>query len=298
MRRSTRKGYIQVKGGKVWYSISGRNKSLPPIIVLHGGPGASHYYMKPLRGLASERPVILYDQLGCGKSDKLKDKSLWTIEHYTEELDDIRNALGLERLHILGQSWGAMVAVEYMLTRAPKGVISLVLSAPSLSAPRWHEDCRSLILEMSEKDCRIIMDSEASGNFNSSAYRRATFAFYRKHLCRLKPWPVCVMRTLMSLRKDIYNYMWGPSEFTITGTLKDYDRSDELENIDKPALFTCGRYDEATPESTEYFHMMTPRSEFVVFEDASHMHHVEKTRLYLNTVRSFLARAEEFEVVS
>ena len=285
-------GYIQIKGGKVWYSVSGQDKRTAPIIVLHGGPAASHYYMEPLRGLAAERPVILYDQLGCGKSDRSKDKSFWTIEHYTEELDDIRKELGLERLHILGQSWGAMVAVDYMLTRNPKGVISLILSSPSLSVSRWHNDCRRLISEMREKDRKIIMDSEASGNFNSVAYRLAMFAFYRKHLCRLTLWPACVIKTFMNAGKDVYNYMWGPSEFTITGTLKNYERAERLKDIKTPALFTCGRYDEASPESTEYYHRMMPGSEFVIFEGASHMHHVEKTQLYLDTVRSFINRAE------
>lgn len=290
MRNTTRKGYIEVNGGRVWYSVTGPDKPAIPIIVLHGGPAASHYYMEPVTGLADERPVILYDQLGCGRSDRTKDRSLWTIEHYTEELDDLRKALGLERVHILGQSWGAMVAVDYMLTRAPKGVVSLILSSPSLSASRWHNDCRRLVSEMDGKYRKIIAESEASGKYNSLAYRRAMLAFYGKHLCRLKPWPACVIKTFMSAGKDIYVYMWGPSEFTITGTLKDYERSERLKDIKVPALFTCGRYDECSPETTEYFHRMTPGSEFFIFEDASHMHHVEKTELYLDTVRSFIAR--------
>jgi proline iminopeptidase len=292
MKEPAREGYIKVKGGRIWYSVSGENRPAAPIIVLHGGPAASHYYMEPLRGLAAERPVILYDQLGCGRSDRSKDRSLWTTEHYIEELDDIRKALGLERVHILGQSWGAMVAVDYMLTRHPKGVISLVFSSPSLSVSRWKNDCMRLISAMKEKHRKAIIDSEASCKFDSAAYKLAMFAFYRKHVCRLKIWPACVIKTFMNVGRGIYLYMWGPSEFTVTGTLKDYERAERLKEIKAPMLFTGGRYDESSPETMEYFHHMAPGSELVIFEDASHMHHVEKTKAYLKAVSSFINRAE------
>lgn len=290
MEKETREGCIQVTGGRIWYRISGAGLPAAPLMALHGGPGASHYYLEPIEVLAGERPVILYDQLGCGNSERPADRSLWTIGHFTEEIDAIRRELGLKRLHILGQSWGTMLAVDYMLTRKPEGVESIILSSPCLSASRWQSDCRRFISEMSEEDRKAIFDGETSGDFSSARYKNAVESFYKKHLCRIYPWPDCIAKTFENMGTDVYEYMWGPSEFTMTGTLKGYERAERLKDIKAPLLFTCGRYDESSPESTEYFHRMAPGSEFVVFEDASHMHHVEKTEAYLDTVRSFLDR--------
>lgn len=286
----TSEGYIQVKGGKVWYRISGQDKDKTPLIALHGGPGAPHYCLEPLEALSNERPVILYDQLGCGKSDRPRDKSLWTIGHFTEELDQIRNTLGLKKAHILGHSWGTMIAVDYMLTRKPQGVVSLILSGPCLSASLWYADCRRYISEMGEKEKRVILHAESTGNFKDPQYQETVDLFYKSHLCRLQPWPDCIKKTFGEMGVDVYESMWGPSEFTISGTLKSYERAHNLKEIKTPALFTCGRYDEASPESTKHYHEMMPGSEYVVFEDASHMHHLEKTDQYIQRVRLFLDR--------
>jgi proline-specific peptidase len=294
MKETSQEGYVDVTGGRVWYKVRGLDKPETPLIILHGGPGAPHYYLDYLEALACDRPVIFYDQLGCGNSDRPKDKALWTIEHFTEELDQIRNKLGLKYLHILGQSWGTMLAVDYMLTRKPAGIISIILSSPCLSVSRWHGDCRRLISGMSKADKKIILDCEASGNFDLPEYEAAMTAFYKKHLCRLWPWPECVTKTFQDMNRDLYEYMWGPSEFTITGTLKNYERLDQLKNIKIPILFTCGRFDEATPESTGEYNRNMPNSELVVFEDASHMHHIEQQEAYLDTVRSFLLKNSSY----
>ncbi|MCK9432590.1 MAG: proline iminopeptidase-family hydrolase [Candidatus Omnitrophica bacterium] len=293
MKKVAQEGYITVRGGRIWYSVSGQDKPGIPLIVLHGGPGAPHYYLEPLNALADERPVIFYDQLGCGNSDRPADNALWSIERFTEELGEVRGKLGLNKAHILGQSWGTMLAVDYMFTGKPKGVMSVIFSSPCLSVSRWHEDCRRLIAQMDNADREVIEKSEASGDFGSEEYKKAMGNFYKRHVCRLDPWPDCIAKTFEEMGAGVYEYMWGPSEFTITGTLRDYERAERLREIKIPALFTCGRFDEAAPESTEYYHKMMPGSEFVVFEDASHMHHIEKTEFYLKKVRDFLGRAEK-----
>jgi proline iminopeptidase len=287
-----RSKYLRLGAGNVHYDICGRHKPGIPILVVHGGPATSHYYLRPLKDLASDRAVIFYDQLGCGRSDRPKNKSRWNIEYYTEELDEVRKALKLDTLHILGHSWGSMVAVDYMLTRRPEGIKSVILSSPSLSLPLWQSDCRHLIAQMKERDRKTIMKCEESGRFNAPSYKLATLAFYGKHLCRARPWPACLIRSIMNMGTDIYADMWGPSEFTVTGTLKGYDRCNRLKDIKVPTLYTCGRYDEAAPGSVEHYHKRTSVSEFVVFEDASHLHHIEKPQLYVDTVRSFISRVE------
>ena len=289
----TREGYIPVTGGKIWYRIVGADKKGIPLLVLHGGPGVPHDYLEPLEALSDERPVVFYDQLGCGNSDKPDSNSLWTTERFVNELARVRQILKLDKLHILGQSWGSMLAVEYILNKKPKLIMSLILSGPCLSASLWHRDQRLYLSELPEAIQNTIMESESTGNFNSEEYQNAMMCFYKLHVCRIEPWPECLNRSFNKLARNIYEYMWGPSEFTITGTLKNYERADRLKEITIPVLFTCGQYDEASPSATKYYHSKLPGSEIAIFEGASHDHHIEKTELYLEKVRNFLNRTEE-----
>ncbi|NQU18414.1 MAG: proline iminopeptidase-family hydrolase [Candidatus Saganbacteria bacterium] len=290
--RTTQEAYIPVTGGKVWYKIVDANKKRIPLLVLHGGPGAPHDCLEPIEALADNRPVIFYDQQGCGNSGKPEDPSFFTIESFINELEQVRKALNLKKVHILGQSWGSMLAVDYILNRKPKGVVSLILSGPCLSVSRWSKDQKAYLAELPEKLQKVIKESEASGDFTSQEYQDAMMYYYKLHICRLDPWPDCLNRTFEKLGKKVYEHMWGPSEFTITGTLKKYERASRLKEIKIPVLFTCGRYDEASPGTTEYYHKMLPGSEVVVFEEASHAHHIEKTDQYLETVRDFLHSCE------
>ena len=290
---NVREGYIKVTGGKVWYKIAGANKDKTPVITLHGGPAASHYYLSPLEALSDERPIIFYDQLGCGLSDKPNDKSLWTIEHFIEELSQIRAALGLKKVHILGHSWGTMLAIDYLLRLSPKGIISFVLSGPCLSTKMWGLDQKKYLLELPRQMQEIILKTEKAGNFSSKEYQDAMTYYYKLHLCRLDPWPDCLSKAFDAMNYEIYKYMWGPSEFTMTGTLKNYDRINDLYKVKTPTLFTCGEFDEVTPETADYYHKKIPQSEIFVFKNASHNHHLEKTKEYLKVVGNFLKTAED-----
>lgn len=289
-----REGTVPVEGGNVWYRIVGADRPGVPLLVLHGGPGVPHDYMTPLEALADERPVVFYDQLGCGNSDRPTDTALWTIERHIDELARVRAALKLDRVHILGHSWGSMLAVDYMLARRPEGVLSLTLAGPAMSMERWVADQRVWLLELPRETQRVIRESEAAATFDTPGYQEAMGAFYGQHVCRMNPWPNFVQAALSpeKMGHDVYVYMCGPSEFTITGTLKDYERVDRLGEITAPTLFICGRYDEATPAATEYYHRSMPGSEFVVIEDASHLSHVEQPEAFCRAVAKFLARAE------
>lgn len=285
-------GYTGVTGGLVWHRTVGAGKAGVPLLVLHGGPGASCDYLEPIEALSDERPVVFYDQLGGGRSDRPTDTSLWTLARFADELAQVRRALGLERVHIVGQSWGSMLAVEYMLTKRPKGVVSLVLSGPCLNVPRFVADQRAWLRKFGPGTEKVITRCEAAGDFGSAEYRAAMQTYYERHVCRLDPWPDCMIRTFDLMGHAVYEHMWGPSEFTVTGTLRDYDRTERLAEIRVPTLFTCGRYDEATPATTAYYQSRLPGSEMVVLEDASHEHHVEKPAEYIRVVRGFLRRAD------
>lgn len=291
---NTREGYIDVPGGKVWYREIGIERKGIPLLALHGGPGAPHDYLEPIEALGDERPVIFYDQLGCGNSDRPDDPALWTINRFVEELEQVRKSLGLNTVNILGQSWGSMLAFDYVLERKPTGVRSLVFSGPCLSMSRWMTDQQAYLAAMPETIRNVIYEKEASGDTNSQEYREAMMYYYRRHLCRLDSWPDCLNRTFEKMGTSVYEHMVGPSEFTITGTLGDYERTDRVKEITQPILFTCGRYDEATPETTARYHRMHthPGSEFVILENASHEHHLEKPEEYLHIVRDFLRKQE------
>lgn len=289
-------GYIPVSGGNIWYKIVGANRKNIPLLLLHGGPGAPHDYLEPFEALSDERPVIFYDQLGCGNSDRPSNISLWTIERFVNELEQVRTYLGLDKMHLHGQSWGTMLAVDFMLTKKPKDVVSLILSGPCLSSSRFASDQRVYLSELPDTLQSIISECEASRDFGSKEYQNAMMDYYRIHICRLDPWPDCLNRTLEKLGHEVYEQMWGPSEFTVTGTLKGYERVDQLKEITVPTLFTCGEYDEATPTATTYYHSMLPGSEIVIFEGASHEHHLEKTDEYLEVVRNFIDKIEKSRI--
>lgn len=291
-RSRTREGMIAVPGGRVWYQIRGAKSKAIPVLTLHGGPGVPHDYLEPLGALGGERPVIFYDQLGCGNSDKPDDESLWTIPRFVDELAVVRESLELEKVHILGHSWGTMLAADYMLRKRPKGVMSLVLSGPALSATRWTADTRAYLKRMPKKIQETVSKCEAAGTYDNPQYQEATGAFYKEHLCRMDPWPDCVVRALQKLAVPVYSCMWGPSEFTITGCLKDYERVDRLKEIKVPVLFTAGQFDEASPQATKYYQSMLPGSEIHIFKEASHLHHVEREAEYLKAVRDFFCRVE------
>jgi proline-specific peptidase len=285
-------GYVPVEGGRVWYrTATDGDPNATPMLLLHGGPGFTSEYLDSLEVLSDERPVVRYDQLGCGRSDRHDDPSLWTVGHFVEELGDVRRELGLDRVHILGQSWGSMLAVDYMLT-APEGVASLILASPPLSIPRWVADTQRLLEEMPAEVRRTLEWHEREGFTSCPEYQAAVLEIYRRHLCRMRPWPHALERALAGAGFEVYNTMWGPNEFSVTGCLADYDRTDRLAEIDVPTLFTCGRYDEATPEATAWYQSLVPGSRMVVFEESAHLSHLEEADRYIALVREFLASVE------
>lgn len=293
MARHERSGFIQVPGGRVYSRILAPGAPGTPLLALHGGPGVPHDYLTtPLEALADVRPVVFYDQLGCGLSDRPTDTGLFTLSRFAEELARVRQALGLDAVHLLGQSFGAMLAVHYLLTTAATGVKSLILSGPCLSAPRFVADQRAHLAAMPAGIRQAVARAEAAGDCDTPAYQAAMTAFYRKHVCRLDPWPQCLLRSFEKTGQTVYVHMWGPSEFTATGTLRETDLTGELGRIALPTLLTCGRFDEATPETTAFYQSLLPGSQRHVFEDASHLHHLEKPEAYRRIVGDFLRRVE------
>src|SRR5690349_8411409 len=248
-------GYVPFEGYRTWYRIVGdrEEEGKLPLLCLHGGPGIAHDYLKPLEALArTGRRVIFYDQLGCGNSDHPHDPSLWNVDLFVREVAAVRKSLGLDQIHLLGQSWGGFLAQEYMLTN-PTGVKSLILANSAASTQRWIDEANLLRAKLPEKTRQILQEHEDAGTIDHPDYVLATEIYYRRHLCRLMPWPHCLERALNQLSQDpeVYNTMWGPTEFTCTGRLQNWNIEDRLSEIHVPTLIISGEYDESTPAINE-----------------------------------------------
>jgi proline-specific peptidase len=292
---SVREGHIPFRGHHTWYRVvgDGEAEGRLPLVALHGGPGGTHDYLESLGALARRgRRVVFYDQLGCGRSDRPDDPSLWTVDLFVEELDAVREALGLDRIHLFGSSWGGMLAMEYALRQKP-GLASLIVASSPASMRQWVKETARLRSELPQEVQETLSRHEEAGTTGSQEYEEACMVFYRRHVCRLEEWPDYVERSMMALPNQVYLTMNGPSEFHVVGTLKDWDIRDRLGEIELPTLVTSGRYDEATPEIAGTVHRGIRGSDWVVFEESSHMAHAEEPERYLEVLEDFLRRRVE-----
>jgi proline-specific peptidase len=238
------------------------------------------------------RRVIYYDQLGCGRSHIDQSKpEMWTVELFVEEVDVIRRALGLEQIHLLGQSWGGMLAMEYMFTQ-PKEVASVTIVSSPASMIQWVEEANRLREQLPPEVQAALLKHEAAGTTDSKEYLDAMQVFYDRHVCRVVPNPDYVQRSFNYIAQypEVYNTMNGPSEFHVVGTLKNWDVRHRLGEIHAPTLVTSGRYDEATPLIAETVHKGIAGSKWVVFENSSHLAHVEETDLFMKVVTEFISQ--------
>ncbi len=239
------------------------------------------------------RRVIFYDQLGCGNSDRPHDPSLWTVELFVAEVAAVRAALGLERVHLLGQSWGGMLAMEYALTQ-PDGLASLLIESSPASMRQWVAEANRLRAALPPDDQATLLRHEAAGTTDDPAYEAALSTFYARHVCRLDPVPDFVARSFAKLaaNPEVYHTMNGPSEFHVVGTLQNWDITARLGEIRVPTLVLSGRHDEATPAIAATVRDGIPGAEGVIFEESSHMCHAEEPERFREVVSAFLARIE------
>lgn len=290
MSNQTNDSYVEVNGGKIWYEIVGDGPGLP-LITLHGGPGSTHFGLEPLRAIGADRPVVFYDQLGCGNSDRPDDPQLWKIDRFVEELLQLLKSLGFQQFHLLGHSWGTMLALDYYLSH-PMGVTSLILSSPCLSVPLWLADCNKYRKELPVQIQEKLEYHEKNGSTDSEEYLNATKEFNKRHVLRLETVPTPVLKGRENRGKQVYKTMWGDNEFFMNGNLKDYDRTQRLASVTIPSLYSCGRFDEASPDTVKTYADLTANSQFHVYENSAHMPHWEDTVEYLSTISDFLVRSE------
>jgi proline iminopeptidase len=276
---------LAVDGGSIWYRVTGTGTGTP-VILLHGGPGFSSFYLKSLEQLGDDRPVIRYDQLGSGKSDHITDTTAFTIAHFVEELDSLRRHLRIDRLHVYGHSWGTMLAVEYYRSH-PDHVASLTLASAALDSRAWERHARELLATLPDSMVRAVERREAEHNYEAPDYQAALNEFYSRYVWRT-PIAADLDSLMTTYSPAVYNYMWGPSEFTVTGTLRAYNAMSFLTEVRVPVLYTVGEFDEANPVTIQQFGATTPGARVVVIPGAAHITAWDNPAADLDAVRTFL----------
>ncbi|SON60713.1 Proline iminopeptidase [Mycobacterium simulans] len=277
---------IAVPGGTVWFKQVGDGSGVP-LLVVHGGPGLPHNYLGSLQRLADEREVIYWDQLGCGNSECPTDTELWTMERSVAEMKAVVQALGLNRFHIFGNSWGGMLALQYVLD-SPAGVASLTVSNSAASIPRFAEYVTRLKFGLDAGTQSAIDRHEAAGTTSSAEYQAAIRTWNEAHLCRRRPWPNELEDAFKKMGTDIFATMFGPSVFRIVGTIRDWDVVDRLAEIAIPTLLLAARFDEFSPDHMREMHRRIAGSQFEFFESTAHLPFIEEPDRFDRVMRGFL----------
>jgi len=291
-----REGRMEWGGHETWYRVVGEldpGERQTPVVICHGGPGAAHDYCEPIANLSRfGRACVLYDQLGCGRSELLPDApaDFWRPQLFKDELVELTRQLGIVgRYAVVGQSWGGMLAMEHALEHPP-GLAGMVVADSPASMPLWMAETGRLRADLPADVQDALTRHEEAGTTDDPEYRAAVEVFNARHVCRVVPNPDCVERTHEQIRANptVYHTMNGPSEFHVVGSLKTWDITDRLHEIATPTLLVSGRHDEATLVIVGQIHERIPGAQWVLFEESSHMPHVEEPERFLETVEAFL----------
>ncbi len=259
------------------------------VFCLNGGPGLPCDYVRDSHSMLADHGyrVVAFDQLGCGKSDRPKDAALWTLERYVAEVEIVRNALNLGVVHLLGQSWGTWLGIEYALTY-PNAFKTLILADGAANIPHLVTELERLRGALGAETVAMMQRHEAEGTIDHPEYKGAVDVLNYRHVCRLQVWPDAVQRSLNDWNMDPYMAIQGPNEFCYTGSIKDWNRLDDLHKITQPALVMCGLHDELTPACSRLIHQALPDSQIKVFPNSSHLPFWEEPEPYFTTLRNFL----------
>lgn len=280
---------VEVDGYKVvTYSFGSGDETL---LCLNGGPGLPCDYVRDCHSWLADKNyrVVAYDQLGCGRSDRPDEPSLWHISRYIHEVEAVRKTLKLGKVHLLGQSWGTFLAIEYVLNY-PDRIKSLILANGAGDIPHLVSELNRLRGALGSETVKMMLRREAEGTIDHPEYEAAITLLNYRHVCRLDEWPAPVKRSLDDWNMAVYGAMQGPNEFTFTGNYKDWSRLGDLHKISEPTLILCGMHDELTPACSMLMHNELPNSQIKVFKNSAHMPFYEEPEAYFSTLLDFLAR--------
>ncbi|PIB40396.1 amino acid amidase [Pseudomonas sp. 2822-15] len=287
-------GYADFRGYRTWFRVTGDLKSgRLPLIIAHGGPGCTHDYVDSFKDLADTgRAVVHYDQLGNGRSTHLRDApaDFWNVELFLAELNNLIEHLHISEYALLGQSWGGMLGAEHAV-RQPAGLKALIIANSPASMDLWRAAANELRQALPAEVQATLLRHEAAGTTDSAEYHAASQVYYARHVCRLQPEPAEVLRTNAAIEDDptVYHTMNGPTEFHVIGSLRHWSIIERLPRIQVPTLLISGRFDEATPATVQPFADGIRDVRWQIFEQSSHMPHVEEREACMACVEAFLA---------
>ncbi len=290
-------GYADFRGYRTWFRVTGDLKSgRLPLIIAHGGPGCTHDYVDSFKDLADTgRAVVHYDQLGNGRSTHLRDApaDFWNVELFLAELNNLIEHLPVSEYALLGQSWGGMLGAEHAV-RQPAGLKALIIANSPASMDLWRAAANELRQALPAEVQATLLRHEAAGTTDSAEYHAASQVYYARHVCRLQPEPAEVLRTNAAIEDDptVYHTMNGPTEFHVIGSLRHWSIIEHLPRIQVPTLLISGRFDEATPATVQPFADGIRDVRWQIFEQSSHMPHVEEREACMACVEGFLAHVE------
>ena len=280
-------GYMPFEGFQTYYRVVGECKEgKKPLVLLHGGPGSTHNYFEVLDKIAETgRQVIMYDQIGCGNSFVEGHPELFNADTWIKELMELRKHLGLDEIHLLGQSWGGMQAIWYALEYKPKGIKSYILSSTLSSAKLWEKEQKRRISYMSKEDQEALLNPD----YDSKEYADALDRFMKMYCAGevTENDPECLRRPKKS-GSEAYVVGWGHNEFSPTGTLAGYEFTDRLHEIKEPCLITSGAIDLCSPYIAKTMYDRIPNSKWELFEYSRHMPFVEENEKYMEVLTEWL----------
>ena len=283
--------YISHEYGKTYYLSKGRLGKRLPLIVLHGGPGGKHNSLTHFFDLARERKVYLYDQIGGGKSSPILKKQM-KIQTFVRELEILLDHWNVSDFHLLGGSWGTVLALEYYLQKKGRGVRSLIFRSPLFSAKDWECDAEILIRTLPKQTQKVIRYCHEIGATDSRVYQDAMKLYYSKYVVRNSDVLKQIGKPKQDSGREVYEYMWGPSEFKPTGTLKNYEQVKSLSKIKVPTHLICGQYDESRPQTVRKYQTKIKNASLDIIQGASHSISHEKPKNLTRSVRKFLSLVE------
>jgi proline-specific peptidase len=285
-------GTIPFKGYNTWFRRVGSSEpGKIPLLALHGGPGFPHNYLESLDDLAEKgREVIYYDQIGCGKSPGPDDDDFYNMELFEEELTAVIKALGLTEVHILGQSWGGMLLMDYMITKKPQGVKSIVLSSSPASVPLFESEINRLVSWLPPDAIAAIEKGMKEGKYDAPDFLAASDLYYSRHVVNLDPLPDVVAHSFANPSR-VYIIMQGYTEFMVIGKFKGWDVTGRLHEITTPTLLVSGVSDEVTPLLVKEEYDRIPNAEWRLLP-GTHLIHVEQRDTYNRLVEEFLSNQE------
>jgi proline iminopeptidase len=282
---------------KVWTKRFGNNPRIK-ILLLHGGPAAGHEYMECFESFFPQEGFEFYeyDQLDSYYSDQPKDNSLWVLDRFVEEVEQVRRALGADssNFYLLGNSWGGILAMQYSLKYQAnlKGMIIANMMASCPDYGKYAEEVLSK--QMDPKVLAEVRALEAKGDFKNPRYMELLIPhFYNVHLCRLPTWPDSVNRSFKHLTYDIYTLMQGPSEFGIGGNLAKWDIKHRLKEIKVPTLMVGAKFDTMDPKAMEEQSKMVQRGRFLYCPDGSHLCMWDDQQVFMEGVIKFIKDVDD-----